>query len=79
MLNLKTGQNIQQQSQKHGLTKINSGFYQFQPKHGKGRELSGLQEERRRAQDTRSMIMRSTHLTFVLGSNPSKVQTHGMS
>ena len=27
----------------------------------------------------RSMIMRSTHLTFVLGSNPSKVQTHGMS
>lgn len=32
MLNLKTGQNIQQQSQKHGLTKINSGFYQFQPK-----------------------------------------------
>ena len=52
MLNLKTGQNIQQQSQKHGLTKINSGFYQFQPKHGKGRDLSGLQEERRRAQDT---------------------------
>jgi hypothetical protein len=25
------------------------------------------------------MIMRSTHLTFVLGSNPSKVQAHGMS
>jgi hypothetical protein len=25
-------QSIQQQSQKHGLTKINSGFYQFQPR-----------------------------------------------
>ena len=27
----------------------------------------------------RSMIMRSTHLTFVLGSNASKVQAHGIS
>ena len=27
----------------------------------------------------RSMIMRSTHLTFVLGSNPSKVHVPGMS
>lgn len=27
----------------------------------------------------RPMIMRSTHLTFVLGSNASKVQAHGIS
>ena len=48
MLNLKTGQNIQQQSQKHGLTKINSGFYQFKPKTWQGKRpqwITGRKEK----------------------------------